>query len=652
MGPAEYLALVVGLAAASQWLAWSLRVPSILFLLVIGFLLGRWVTPDDVFGRDLVFAGVTLAVGVILFEGSLSLRLRDLREVGQPVRRLCSWTVLVAWGLITGSAVAVGLDWRLALLVGALLVVTGPTVINPILRQLRPARRVASMLRWEGIVVDPIGAILAVLVYQAVLLSPGDGPIRTAATALAMTLLVSVGLTALLGPALVAVMRRNLIPDFLHAVVFLGVALAALIASNAAQPESGLLTVTLLGIYLGNRPGLDLHAVQEFKEHLQVLFVGTLFVVLAGRIGVEQLSQLGWRAAAFIALLVLVVRPVSVLLGLLGTSATRQERILLAGMAPRGIVAAAVISIFALELEHAAEDARTEDPGAAVELARLAEGAAELVPLVFLTIVVTVAVYGLGVGRLSERLGLATASPSGVMFAGAQGWVREVAATLDALDVPVLLVSRDARDVGRARMAGLRTEHTDVLSEYAVEELDLAGIGLFVAATPDDTVNATAAREFARSLGRANVYQLHHTAAPDPERQGTRRATASHLTAREPFNPPQSYDDLQRRIGDGMTVRRTRLTDRFTLSDFRESHPDAVVMFMVDEGRAEVVTADVTVPGTGTTLVFLTAPRPGSREKDERRAERVAAKKAAKKAGKQSEQQSEQPDGDASGDGS
>jgi len=164
--PAPYLALVAVLAVLSQLLAWQLRLPSILLLLVTGFGLGRLVDPDAVLGRDVLFGGVTLAVGVILFEGSLSLRLRDVRDLGRPVLRLCTVTVLVAWVLITAAAWLIGFRLELALLVGAVLVVTGPTVIAPILRMLRPTRRVASLLRWEGIVVDPIGAVLAVLVFR------------------------------------------------------------------------------------------------------------------------------------------------------------------------------------------------------------------------------------------------------------------------------------------------------------------------------------------------------------------------------------------------------------------------------------------------------------------------------------------------------
>lgn len=630
MTPAPYLALVLGVAVLCQLLAYRMRVPSILLLLVVGFALGQWVAPEDVLGRDLLFAGVNISVGIILFEGSLSLRFRELRGLSTAVLRLCSLTVLLAWVLITAAGIVAGLDWQLALLVGALLVVTGPTVIAPIVRQLRPTRRVSSMLRWEGIVVDPIGAILAVLVFQAVILGQPGGALATAVTTLGWTLLVSTVLTLGFGVLLEVAMRRHLIPDFLEGVAFLAAAVGALVLSNLLQPESGLLTVTMLGIYLANRPGLRLENVREFKENLQVLIVGALFVLLAGRVSPAEVVAVAPTALVFVVLLVLVVRPASVLLGLLGTEASRQERTLLAFMAPRGIVAAAVTSIFALEIEHAAGTAREEaalggaDPQETLALQAQAERlellvveSADLVPLVFVTIVVTVALYGLGVGRLAERLGLATTTPNGVVFAGAPVWARQAAGVLQELKVPVLLVSSAPGEVAQARMAGLRVERTHILSEYAVEDMELAGIGSLVAVTHDDDTNSTAAREFAHTLGGSQTYQLRRQgdARPRPGRAAAsteataKRQTASKLTARVAFSPPMSAPELDTATREGMQVRRTTLTDQHTLEDFRAREPEAVLMFLVQGGVATVVTPHATLPQTGATLVALVGRR-------------------------------------------
>ena len=629
VAPAPYLSLVLGIGFLCQLAAYRLRIPSILLLLLAGFGLGQVVAPETVLGRDVLFGGVNLAVGVILFEGALSLRLRDLRGLNRAVWRLCTLTVALALGLITAAAVVAGVDWRLALLLGALLVVTGPTVIAPIVRQLRPTRRVSSMLRWEGIVVDPIGAVLAVLVFQAVILSPPEGALAAAAVTLTRTLLISTVVALAGGAFLEVAMRRHVIPDFLEGVAFLAVAVVGLTASNALQNESGLLTVTILGIYLANRPGLRLEPVRAFTEHLQVLIVGSLFVLLAGRVSPAEVASVGPTALVFVGLLILVVRPASVWLGLAGTEATREERTLLGFMAPRGIIAASVTSIFALEIENAAIEARqlaahgAESAQEALalqadadRLQQLVVASADLVPLVFVTIVLTVTVYGLGVGRLAERLGLATTVPRGILIAGAPVWARQAAGRLMELGVPTLLVSSAPGEVSQARMAGLRVERTHILSEYAVEDMELAGISALVAVTHDDDTNSTAAREFAHTLGRDSTFQVrrqserltevgpHGSQAPVGGVTG-RRQTAGRLTARLAFSPPLSAPELEQATRDGMQVRATKLTPQHTLEDFRARQPGAVLLFTVADGLARVVTASGPVPQSGVTLIAL-----------------------------------------------
>ena len=407
------MALVLVLAVGAQWLGWRLRLPALLFLLVIGFALGQWVTPDEIFGRKLLFDGVNLSVAIILFEGSLGLKLREVRDLGRPIFQLCTVTAGLAWVLITGAAMALGFDGRVSLLLGAILIVTGPTVINPILRQLRPTRRVSALLRWEGIVVDPLGAILALLVYQAITSIDGSS-IGQGVLNLGLTLLVGLLFAGPIGWIVTAMMRRHLIPDFLQGVIFVGVAVGTCVGANVIREESGLVAVTMLGIYLANQRNLELEPVIEFKEHLQVLLVGVLFIMLAGRVTPSQILDILSAGLIFVALLVLVIRPASVLLGLVGTETTRQERTLMSFMAPRGIVAASVASIFAMQFSESADHVREQakqiaasDPehskrlfSFANQIAGMASQVDRLVPLVFLVIVCTVAIYGLGLSLI------------------------------------------------------------------------------------------------------------------------------------------------------------------------------------------------------------------------------------------------------------
>ena len=604
MTPEAYLALVLVVSVAAQWLAWQVKLPSILLLLLIGFGLGRLVDPEQVLGRDVLFGGVTIAVGIILFEGSMSLRLTHVRDLGRPVIRLCTVTVGVAWVLITLCAWLIGFHLQVALLVGAILVVTGPTVLAPILRQLLPTRRVSSLLRWEGIVVDPIGALLAVLVFQGVLIGGVGEAAPQLVLAVVKTVVVAFGIALAVGVVLEFMMRRHLIPDFLHGVTFLAAAVGAMVGANALQEQSGLVTVTVLGIFVGNRPELHVEHVAEFKEHLQVLFVGGLFVVLAGRIQPDALLEVAPRALVFVVLLVALVRPVSVIAGLWGTRVTRQERVLLACMAPRGIVAAAVSSIFALSFAKNARDSGRP------ELVHLADQASQLAPVVFVVIVCTVAIYGLGVGRLAERLGLASPSPQGILFVGDDDWVVQAAKVLDESRIQTLVLSRHYRSLAGARMSGLPTVTANILSDYAVKDMDLAGIGSLIACTSEEEVNATAAREFAHVLGRAHVYQLRRALAEDRS-SDKRKAEASHLTARPPFRPALSYAEMADRVERGMTVKRTRLTPEFTLTHFMERYGEqTVLMFAIkEEGQVDVLREGMRIPQTGLSVVALVHDR-------------------------------------------
>ncbi len=604
MTPEAYLALVLVVSVVAQWLAWQVKLPSILLLLLIGFGLGRLVDPEQVLGREVLFGGVSIAVGIILFEGSMSLRLTHVRDLGRPVIRLCTVTVGIAWVLITLCAWLIGFQLQVALLIGAILVVTGPTVLAPILRQLRPTRRVSSLLRWEGIVVDPIGALLAVLVFQGVLIGGVGEALPQLVLAVLKTVVIAFGIALAVGVLLEFAMRRHLIPDFLHGVTFLAAAVGAMVGANLLQDQSGLVTVTVLGIFVGNRPELHVEHVAEFKEHLQVLFVGGLFVVLASRIHPDALAAVAPRSLLFVLLLVVVVRPVSVLIGLWGTKVTRQERVLLACMAPRGIVAAAVSSVFALSL------ARNARESGRPELIHLADQAAQLAPVVFVVIVCTVAVYGLGVGRLAERLGLASPSPQGILFVGDDDWVVQAAKVLTESRIQTVVLSRHYRSLAGARMSGLPTVTANILSDYAVKDMDMAGIGSLIACTSEEEVNATAAREFAHVLGRANVYQLRRALAEDPSAD-KRKAEASHLTARAPFHPALSYPEMAERVARGMTVKRTRLTEEFTLAHFMERYgEETVLLFAIkQEGSVDVLHEGMKIPQTGVSVVALVHDR-------------------------------------------
>ncbi len=363
------LAAIVLLGATAQWTAWKLHLPSILLLLVAGFLAGPltgWLDPATLF-KDGLHPLISLAVAVILFEGGLSLEVAELRRIGPLVLRLCTLGVLFTW--ILASLLAhylVLLSWPLALLFGAILTVTGPTVIGPLLRHVRPQGPVGEVAKWEGIVADVIGATLAVLTFHALAHGDSEGSSTLMATlwGLFRTVLVG-GLAGVLGTvALGLPLRRYWVPDSLHIPLTMGVLLVVFVGADSLQHESGLLAVTLMGFLLANQKDTSIHHIIEFKENLRTLLIASLFIVLSAGLELDSLLGLGWREFAFVALLILLVRPVSVALSMLGSDCKPEERTFLAWLAPRGVVAAATSALFAAQLadpvvmgEHAMPEA-------------------------------------------------------------------------------------------------------------------------------------------------------------------------------------------------------------------------------------------------------------------------------------------------------
>lgn len=592
-----YLTAVIVLGLVAQWLAWRFRLPGILLLLLFGFLAGQFADPAALIGNDLLFAIVSLSVAVVLFEGGLSLRIRELRETGGAVFRLVTVGILVTWLLTTLAAqLILGMATPIAVLLGAILIVSGPTVIVPLLHQVRPARRVGAVVKWEGIVNDPIGAVVAVLVFETIL----SGGFRLAGTTTLLSLTETILVGGLIGTAaaflLTEFLKRYWIPDFLQNLAFLATVVAVFTASNLIQSESGLVTVTLFGIIFANQRVAPIRHVIEFKENLRVLLISCLFILLASRLRLDDLTRLGFPGLAFLAVMLLVVRPAAVFLATLGTELQFREKLFLAWLAPRGIVAASVSSIFALKL--------AADSGLSPALTESAE---LLVPATFTVIVGTVTVYGLSAGPLANWLGLAEANPQGVLMAGASAPVRAIASSLAKEGISVLLVDTNQRELAAARMEGLNTLWASILSEYARDELELGGIGRMLAITPNDEVNALACQEFVDFFGRAEVYQLP-TKASGTER---REPVSTHRLGRLLFAVDLTYSRLAERFAHGATVKTTSLTAEFDYRAFRDRYKDtATVLFVLDEhGKLTIATVDAPLhPRPGQKLISLIDP--------------------------------------------
>ena len=540
---------------------------------------------------------VSLAVAVILFEGSLTLRREDIRDHGAVVRRMVGIGSLVS-AAAAGSAAYffAGFGWELAALFGALMTVTGPTVVIPMLRSIRPTAAVAHVLRWEGIIIDPLGALFTVLVFQFIVASSAGDVL---AVLVLFAEIAGVGLVAGLtaGFLLGTVLRRHWLPEYLINVVTLSLVLLVFAGANVLAEESGLLAVTVMGILLANMRDVPVAHILNFKETLSILLVSALFVILAARIDPLAFQRLGWGAVAVFLVMQFIGRPLKVSLATLGSSLTWQERLLIAWVGPRGIVAAAIAALFALRLESVG-----------VPQADL------MVPLVFGIIIATVVVQGSTSRWLAGRLGVAEPEPRGFLVVGANPVARAITSELQALGYDCLLADSARDNIRDARLAGLRTFYGNAVSEYADRRLDLVGIGRLLGLSPDPDQNALAAMRYRSEFGPGEIYTLQSSVDVEGSQ---RRALSRAFPGRRLFAGDVSYASLSRMLKSGAEVRTTKLSATFDFDDFVRKHwKRAVPLFAITpKGQLRVfVAGSELAPEEGWRVVALVEPAPQTEE--------------------------------------
>lgn len=581
----------IGLAAlCSQWLAWRLRLPAILFLLLSGILAGPVLgvlDPGALFG-PLLFPLTSLAVALILFEGSLTLHLSEWREIGSVVRRMVTLGALATWVVIAvATHLLLGFSWELAVLFGSLTLVTGPTVIVPMLRVVRPRASVANILRWEGIVIDPIGALAAVVTFSFIVSRDQGGWSQSLATFAGV-----IGCGTLLGVlggwALGVVLRRHWLPEYLHNLAALAAVLGVFIASNLLVHESGLLAVTLMGMWLANMRGVDVKPILHFKENLSVLLISGLFILLAARLDLKALLALGPATLALLAVIQFIARPLNIGLSTLGSTLSWRERALLAWIAPRGIVAAAVSAIFALRLqEHG-------DPNAQL-----------LVPLTFLVIIGTVVLQSATARPLARLLGVAEPAPAGFLIIGANPVARALGKALNQLGSRVLLTDSSWENIRAARMDGLPTYFGNPTSQHADAHLDLVGLGHLLALSPSSEMNALACMRFRHDFAEPRRFTLPSGA---DSRRSDKHRSSEQVRGRELGLPALTYPQFASRLGRGAEIRITTLTEAFDWPAYQAFHGNRATLLLARDTRGWVHIAgpsQALEPQPGWSLVAL-----------------------------------------------
>jgi len=543
---------------------------------------------------DILFPLVSAAVAVILFEGGLSLNLKELKGNSNAVFRFVTVGVLITW--ILASALAV---WLLdfptpyAILFGAMLTVTGPTVIGPMLRTIRPRGRVKYLAKWEGILNDPIGVILAVLVFEALL---AGGQLEYAPghmiRGILLTLTIGIVGSAVGAGLMIVAIRLKWIPEYLHNIFMLVVVLGSFGISNYFQEESGLLTVTLLGVILANQRYFDIRHIVEFKENLQVLLISTLFIVLAARVESSVLGEVGWSSIIFLIGLIFFVRPAAVLVSTLGTPTTYRESVLLSLLAPRGIVAVALTSIFAIKM-----NASGMEEMVVVGDKMLAE--------MLVVVAGTVLFYGLTAPLAAAKLGLSNLSPQGVLIVGAHTWSRHFAAKLQELGVKTTLLDSNRHHVAMAEQEGLEAVNGNVFSEEFLKRVDFSDLGHVLALTSNDEVNAIARNSLADFFERTEIYHL------PPQKEGRDPYGEHEVIGNPVFSAKATHDEILRRFREGARFHHVTLREGFTMATLEEHYPKAFPMVLIEEdGRVRIFSVKSSIkPKVNSTIVFLHKPQ-------------------------------------------
>ncbi|EKA7361787.1 sodium:proton antiporter [Vibrio parahaemolyticus] len=581
---------VIGLGC--QWLAWRLRLPAILFLLLAGLIVGpfmQWLKPDEILG-NLLFPLVSLAVAVILFEGSLTLNFKEIRGVSGSVWSIVSIGAIISWAATSvATHYFLGFTWELAMLFGSLTVVTGPTVIVPLLRTVRPNSTLANILRWEGILIDPLGALFVVVVYEFIVSHSAVNSMEVFGIIIAVGVILGVAS----GAAVATVLRRAWLPEYLQPFAVLMVVLGVFSVSNHIESEAGLLTVTVMGMWLANAKDINIQQILHFKEHLTILLITGLFIFLAARISLDDFAALGSGALLLFVFMQLVSRPLSIFLSTMRSNLNLKDKLFLSWVAPRGIVAASISSLFAIKLTEYGVD-----------------GASLLVPMTFMVIIGTVVLQSATARPMAIALGVAEPAPRGFLLIGANRVAREIGQALARYDRRVLMTDSNWEYISQVRMMGLDYYYGNPISSHADDNLNMIGIGQVVALTPDQHFNIMACMQFVDEFGEDKVHCLQKVKTNGNGSE--KHSVAQEYHGKLLMGGNVSYTQLASLLSRGAEIKHTKLSENFTYQDYLEHHKTNLVipLFNVeDKGKIQFCDdPDQFAPSTTSTIVSLILP--------------------------------------------
>lgn len=582
------LAGIIVLGILAQWVAWKFKIPAILPLILIGLFVGpistlisedgtQWIQPiyngdKGLFPNQHLFNFVSLAIGIILFEGGLTLKRGEVSKIGPVIGKLISLGSIVTFaGAGLAAHYIFGLDWRISFLFSSLIIVTGPTVITPILRNIPLKKDVSAVLKWEGILIDPIGALVAVLVFEFISVGGDAGYTKQALVEFGKIVLIGFAFGISGGYALYYAIKKKFIPHYLLNVVALSVVLLIFVESDVFAHESGLLAVVVMGMFLGNSDLPNLKELLYFKESLSVLLISILFILLAANISLDDLLLVyTWETAALLAVIVFVLRPVGVFMSTIGSSLKTNEKLFISWVGPRGIVAAGIASLFGTKLVEQG-----------------IRGAEYITPLVFAVVLATV-LLNAATARLFARLvGVFLTTSESIIIVGASKPSRVIGKYLKKNKRDVVLIDTNANNINLARELGLDSLNANIYEGDLTDNIEFNDVGYLIAMTGNDEINKYALNKYSATLGENGSFRL----MSDEERKsGLQNGSAPS----EVLSTTHDYADLTRVANEFPSIQEIDIDSVAVfqrLLDYIYDHKDMVALFLkAPDGELSFIT--------------------------------------------------------------
>ena len=504
------LAGIIILGILAQWVAWKFKIPAILPLLLIGLLVGpiaaefitedgsKWIEPiwngkNGLFPDKGLFYFVSLSISIILFEGGLTLKMSEIKNVGPVISKLITLGSLVTF---FGAAVAVfylfNLSWELSFLFSGLIIVTGPTVITPILRNIPLNTDISAILKWEGILIDPIGALVAVLVFEFISVGGGGEFTKTAFIEFGKIVLFGASFGFTFAHAINFIINKKWVPHYLLNVFALAAVLGVFVLSEGFAHESGLLAVVVMGMVLGNSNSAYLKELLYFKESLSVLLISMLFILLSANMNMKDLYLIfNYNTLILFAIIVFIIRPIGVFLSTRNSSLKLNEKLFISWVGPRGIVAAGIASLFGSKL--------TEEG---------IVGAEYITPLVFMVVLGTVLLNATTARMFAKVAGVFLKSSDGILIIGASPVSRLIAKYLDNSGRHVVIIDNNQMNVDKGKEEGLKALNTNIYSEKLSDDVELNNVGYLMALTANSEINKYAIEKFSEQFGENGSFRL------------------------------------------------------------------------------------------------------------------------------------------------